>query len=315
MGYKMNKPHYKIFNLDYNHLIRESEVLIEKYKTNYFQLCLDQLKLKITESDLILLLKLEYLPIFVALKSIYQKKQNTVFLGIVGVNGSGKTTLAEFLTQLLQSESYRAIHFSMDDLYPIKSTRLKWAKMIHPNLKTRLMYDNELVKRVFQGLNNWKGLIKIPQFDKGIDDRVPEENWLVIPEKPDFVIIEGVFPFAKPIADARLTKADKFINSQVRDLTDSYDFIDLKLVLLTDSIKDVIQFRQQQEIELQKVQGKSVGMSPQKIESFIRYFQTYLERYTWPQERDPRIDLVFTLDSKRRIIRIYSPKNMITYIE
>ncbi len=312
----MNKQHNKIFNLDYNNLIHESEVLIEKYKTKYFQLCLDQLKLKITDSDLILLLKLElYLPIFVALKSIYHKKQNTVFLGIVGVNGSGKTTLAEFLTQLLQSESYRAIHFSMDDLYPIKSTRLKWAKTIHPNLKTRLMYDNELVKRVFQGLNNWKGPIKIPQFDKGVDDRAPEENWLVISEKPDFVIVEGVFPFAKPIEDARLSKADKFINSQVCDLTDSYDFIDLKLVLLTDSIKDVIQFRQQQEIELQKVQGKSAGMSPQEIESFIRYFQTYLERYTWPQEQDPRIDFVITLDSKRRIIRIYSPKNMITYIK
>ncbi len=315
MGYEMTSTWDKTFNLDYNQLKRESAVLIEKHKTKYFQLCLDQLNLKISEPDLILLLKLEYIPIFVALKTIYQKKKNTVFLGIVGVNGSGKTTLANFLTQLLLSENYKAIHFSMDDLYPLKSTRLKWAENIHPNLKTRLLYDNELVRCIFQGLNNWKGPIKIPQFDKGIDDRAPEENWLFIPEKPDFVIIEGVFPFAKPVTDVNLSKADKFFNSQVRDLKDAYNFIDLKLVLLTGSINDVIQFRQQQEFELQKVQGKTVGMSPQEVESFIRYFQTYLERYTYPLEQDPRIDIVFILDSNRRIVRVYSPKKETVYIE
>ncbi len=127
-------------------------------------------------------------------------------------------------------------------------------------------------------------------------------------QKPDFVIMEGVFIFAQPIVDDSLSKADRFLNAQVRELTDSYEFIDLKLVLLTESIADVIRFRQKQEVELQQLRGKDSGMTPQEVEAFIRYFQPHLERYTWPQERDPRIDLVFTLGGDHRIARITSPK-------
>ena len=246
---------------------------------------------------------------------IFQKKQNTTFLGIAGVNGSGKTTLTKFITTLLQSEAYNVVQFSMDDLYPTKEVRLKRAETIHPSLKTRLMYDNEQVQRVFQGLKDWKGPVSIPQFDKAIDDRASKEKWLNISVKPDFVIAEGVFTFAKPITDTNLTAADKFLNSQVRELADSYDFIDFKLTLLTDSINNIIQFRLQQEVELQKTRGTTAGMSPQEVDAFIRYFYPHIERYTAPQIQDPRIDLVYTLDSNRRIIRISSPKLGFTYLE
>jgi len=303
------------FILNYNQLKQEAEVLLGQNKSKYFQLCIQQLGLKISDHRLSTLLKLEYLPIYVALKEIFQKKQNTTFLGIAGVNGSGKTTLTQFLSTLLQSESYNVVQFSMDDLYPTKEVRLKRAETIHPSLKTRLMYDNVQVQRIFQGLKRWEGPLDIPQFDKAVDDRAPKEKWRRVLEKPDFVIAEGVFTFAKPITDTNLSTADKFLNSQVRELEVSYEFIDFKLTLLTESIKNVIQYRQQQEIELQKTRGKTVGMSPQEVEAFIRYFYPYIERYTAPQVNDPRIDLVFTLDLNRKIIRISSPKQGITYLE
>ena len=66
--------------------------------------------------------------------------------------------------------------------------------------------------------------------------------------------------------------------------------------------------RKQKEVELKPIRGKDSGMTPQEVEAFIRYFQPHLERYTWPQERDPQIDLVFTMGVDRRIIRIISPK-------
>ena len=294
--------------MDYAQLKFEGEKLLIQHKEHYIRICQDQLYLKISEHELVDLLKREYLPIFVALKSIAEQKQDTVFLGIMGVNGSGKTTLTQFLVHLLRTEAYNVIHFSMDDLYPTKATRLNRAKEIEPSLKTRLMYDNELVKQVLTGIKTWKGPIKIPRFDKAIDDRVPEEKWQEVTKKPDFVIMEGVFIFAQPIADDNLSKADKFLNAQVHELADAYEFIDLKLVLLTDTIADVIRFRQQQEVELQQIRGKGSGMTPQEVEVFIRYFQPHLERYTWSQERDPQIDLVFTLGADRRIARITSPK-------
>ena len=108
--------------LDYNQLKREAEVLLEQNKAKYIQLCTQRLRLNIPDQNLITLLTLEYLPIYVALKEIYQKKQNTTFLGIAGVNGSGKTTLTKFLTILFQSEAYHVVQFSMDDLYHKRST-------------------------------------------------------------------------------------------------------------------------------------------------------------------------------------------------
>ncbi len=301
--------------MNYNQLKSQSEQLIENNKQKYSKIILDKLEIKISEKDMSELLKLEYLPIYLKLKSIYENKNDTTFLGIVGVNGSGKTTLSKFLKILLESEKFRVVHFSMDDLYPTKEKRKKLAEKIDPNLKTRLMYDNNIVKRVFEDLKNWKESTKIPQFDKGIDDRLPKDQWLNVDKKPDFVIMEGAFTFAKAIDEKNLSKADQFINRQVRKIQDTYNFIDLKLALLTDSIENVIEFRKEQEIKLQKKRGKKAGMSLYEVERFVRYFQTYLERYTWPKEQDPEINLVFTIDQNRRISKVYSPKNDKTYLD
>ncbi len=239
---------------------------------------------------------------------IFQKKKNTVVLGIAGVNGSGKTTLARFLSLLLQKNGHYTINFSMDDLYPTKSERLKLANNIDPSLETRLMYDNALVKRIFRSLRNWEDSILIPKFDKSIDDRFPENKWQIIKKKPDFVIIEGVFTFAQPISAENLSKIDQYIDSKVDDLRVSYNFIDFKIALLAESVENVIQFRKQQEIQLRKENGDNFGMIPQEVEKFIMYFKTYLKRYTWPLENNPIIDFVYTFNSKRKITKISSPK-------
>ncbi len=283
-------------------------------KDKYFYLCRNLLNLKATDEQICAFLTLEYLPLYLWLKKLFLvKKNDSVYLGIAGINGVGKTSLARFLKLLLESEGFNVVHFSMDDLYPTKSFRMKLAEKIHPNLKIRLMYDNSQVKRVFSGIQNWQKPIKIPKFDKATDDRFPEENWLIVTKKPDFVIVEGVFIFAKPVADNNLSKADNYINSLVRDLLDVYSFIDVKITLLTDSFENIIQFRQQQERELQDSRGKYTGMTSEQVESFIRYFQTYLERYTYSQEQDPLIDLAFIYNIDRQISRIYSPKQNLVY--
>lgn len=299
--------------MDLNKAFQEAKMFVSTRSKLLFEISSVQLKLNLKKQDFNEILQYEFIPIYLELIKIHQKKQNTVFLGIAGVNGSGKTTLARFLVLLLQSEGFSAISFSMDDLYPTKEKRLKIAREIDPSLGTRLMYDNQLIKSVFISLIQWTGPIKIPQFDKSVDDRVNEDEWLKLNNKPDFVIIEGVFTFAQPVSDESLSKVDKYINSQVRDLSEDYNFIDLKIALLTESIDSVIHFRQQQEIELQKKVGKEYGMTQHEVEVFIRYFQKYLERYTWAQINNPLIDLVFVFNSNRKIIKITSPKNQIIF--
>ncbi|MHA1721290.1 MAG: hypothetical protein ACTSWX_10910 [Promethearchaeota archaeon] len=297
----MNREHFK-------NLIERSEDFMKENSKYLFQICLKDLNLKLNEKNLYELLMIEFIPIYLHLLKIANKKQDTIFLGIAGVNGSGKTTLSRFLSLLLQNEGYYAITFSMDDLYPTKEERLLIAKKIDPALKTRLMYDNMLVKKIFNELNDWKRPISIPKFDKSIDDRFPESHWQKIEKKPDFVIIEGVFTFAQPVSDAELSKTDKYINSKVRDLSNSYNFMDLKIVLLAESIENVIMFRKQQEIELRKKKGDLFGMDPKEVENFILYFKTYLQRYTWVLENNPIIDFVYIFNSERKITKISSPK-------
>ncbi len=293
---------------DFSALIQTSEKHINENSKVLFQICLEELNLELDREDLIELLKSEFVPIYLQLRDIFQKKKDTVVLGIAGVNGSGKTTLARFLSLLLQKDGHYSINFSMDDLYPTKEERLELAKSIDPSLETRLMYDNVLVKRIFGSLHNWEGPISIPKFDKSIDDRFPENNWQMVDKKPDFVIIEGVFTFAQPISVENLSKIDLYINSKVNEISDSYNFMDFKIALLAESVENVIQFRKQQEIELRKEKGNNFGMEPQEVERFIIYFKTYLQRYTWPLENNPIIDFVYFFNFKRKITKILSPK-------
>ena len=293
---------------DFLGLIQTTENYINENSEVLFQICLEQLDLKLDKEDLIELLKIEFVPIYLQLSKIFQKKKDTVVLGIAGVNGSGKTTLARFLSLLLEKDGYYTINFSMDDLYPTKEERLELANNIDPSLETRLMYDNTLVKRIFESLHNWEDSISIPKFDKSIDDRFPENKWQKVEKKPDFVIIEGVFTFAQPISRENLSKIDQYINSKVNEISDSYNFMDFKIALLAESVENVIQFRKQQEKELRKEKGNNFGMTPQEVERFILYFKTYLQRYTWPLENNPIIDFVYIFNSKRKITKISSPK-------
>ncbi|MHA1510630.1 MAG: hypothetical protein ACTSRX_02805 [Promethearchaeota archaeon] len=293
---------------DFLALIQTSENYINENSKVLFQICLEQLNLKLDKEDLIELLKIEFVPIYLQLREIFQKKKDTVVLGIAGVNGAGKSTLARFLSLLLQKDGHYSINFSMDDLYPTKKERLELANDIDPSLETRLMYDNLLVKRIFESLHDWEGPISIPKFDKSIDDRFPENKWQKVEKKPDFVIIEGVFTFAQPISARNLSKIDQYINSKVDELNDSYNFMDFKIALLAESVENVIQFRQQQEIELKKEKGNNFGMTQQEVEKFILYFKTYLQRYTWPLENNLIIDFVYIFNFKRKITKILSPK-------
>ncbi|QEE16540.1 hypothetical protein DSAG12_02370 [Promethearchaeum syntrophicum] len=293
---------------DFSELILKSENFINENKIILFQNCLEKLNLILEIEDLIELLKFQFVPIYLQMLEILKEKKDTVVLGIAGVNGSGKTTLARFLSLLLQNQGYYTINFSMDDLYPTKEERLELAKDIDPSLESRLMYDNPLVKRIFESLNHWENSISIPKFDKSIDDRFPENKWQIVKKKPDFVIIEGVFTFAQPISAENLSKIDQYLNSQVNDLSDSYNFMDLKIVLLAESVENVIQFRQQQEKELRKEKGNNFGMNPHEVKKFILFFETYLKLYTWPLENNPIIDFVYIFNSNRKITKISSPK-------
>ena len=71
----------------------------------------------------------------------------------------------------------------------------KCQKKVSPLFLTRGVPGTHDTKLLYKSLKNLKSLkfkkIKIPKFDKSIDDRVPKKKWLYIKKKPDIVIFEG----------------------------------------------------------------------------------------------------------------------------
>ena len=84
--------------------------------------------------------------------------------------------------------------FSIDDFYKTLKQREKMAKKVSPLFLTRGVpgtHDTRLLYSCLKQLKKIKfSKLKIPKFDKSIDDRLPKLNWQNINTKPDIVIFE-----------------------------------------------------------------------------------------------------------------------------
>ena len=141
-------------------------------------------------------LKNFYIPLAFWIEKKYKEKGKTLFLGFSGGQGSGKTTIAGILKIILKKFFKREIYISsIDDFYKTFRDREKMSNKIHPLFKTRGVpgtHDINLAKNFFQTLNAKKfKKIKLPKFDKSIDDRLKKKYYYDIKKKPEIVILEG----------------------------------------------------------------------------------------------------------------------------
>jgi len=117
-------------------------------------------------------------------------------VGLTGGQGTGKTTISSILMIILKKYfKLNVFKISIDDIYKTKKDRIKLSKNIHPLLLTRgvpgthdISYMSSFIKKV----NSRKfRLIKLPKFDKAIDDRFSKNNWYKVNSRPDVIIFEG----------------------------------------------------------------------------------------------------------------------------
>ena len=121
-----------------------------------------------------------YLPFSSWLASQHQNKP--VIIGINGAQGSGKSTLTRIIHSILENIFEKnVVSLSIDDLYKSKHQRLILSKEIHPLLSTRGVpgtHDTGLGVSILKHLKNKSSSeIKIPRFDKSIDDQAAESSW------------------------------------------------------------------------------------------------------------------------------------------
>jgi len=250
-------------------------------------------------------------------------------IGINGCQGSGKSTLADYFSTCLNNDyGLNVAVLSLDDFYYSKQQRRELADQIHPLLATRGVpgtHDISLaintLDKLCAGPTN-DDPVALPRFNKFNDNPYPEQEWPVINQKLDVIILEGWCLGAQPQAtnaliypvnklEASLDKQGiwrSYVNQQLKqNYQEFFNRIDYWIMLKAPSFNNVHQWRLEQESKMESLQyDLSVDvtvdkiMSSNEVKKFIAYFQRITEHclVSLPAE----CDWVFQLDDKRNIV-------------
>ena len=188
----------------------------------------------------------------------------------------------------------KVFKISIDDFYKTRKERINLSKKIHPMLMTRGVPGTHDIKMMLDFFKKAKSKkfkkLKLPNFNKAIDDRFPKKNWNNINEKPDIIIFEGWCVGAraeinktlkKPINSLEKTNDQnlvwrKHVNQQLKTKYKKlYSQLNCMIYLKAKSFSLLQKWRLKQE---KKLWLKTKNKSSHKIMSkgdVINFMQTY----------------------------------------
>jgi D-glycerate 3-kinase len=248
--------------------------------------------------------------------------RRTLVVGISGSQGSGKSTLASLMVLMLRElMGLRCLNLSLDDFYHTHQHRRQLAHDVHPLLATRGVpgtHDVELLQRTLTALGS-EGQVQVPRFDKGIDDRRPQQEWPSVLAPLDVVILEGWCLCIPPQPDTELgqplnvleTQEDcdgrwrSYVNQVLREqYCDLWQRVDLLVMLKAPRFAKVYEWRQNQEDKLAAAvaAGQGDGKRLMNREQLQRFIQHYERLTRHGLETLPAIaDVVFELTEEQTI--------------
>ena len=263
-------------------------------------------------------LKYFYLPFCKKLFKLYKSKNRPFVIGLSGGQGSGKSTISKILKIIFHSYfNLNVAYFSIDDFYKTALERLKMSNSVHPLFLTRGVpgtHDCKMLYNVLRALlkKNFKG-VRIPKFDKSIDDRLKFQYWQKILKKPDIIIFEGWCVGAKPQKlkelkkpvnilekreDTKLTWRKKVNNELKTSYKKIYDLIDKKIYLKVPSFKYVLKWRLLQEKKLRSRSKKKRTMNTKQIKRFIMFYERLTKNMSRSYQDN---DFVIFIDKRHKI--------------
>lgn len=243
-------------------------------------------------------------------------------VGVCGAQGSGKSTLSRHLCERIEARGGRVAILSIDDLYLSRNRRAQLAANVHPLFATRGVpgtHDVGLGLTTVDGLRAGK-TVRLPRFDKSIDDPRPEGEWPVVDKPVDVVVFEGWCVGARPQDAAALSvpvndlerdqdpdgswrrAVNAALDGPYRELFAQLD----RLVFMAAPAFEVVQgWRTQQEhglkhrLKREGQPGRHV-MSDAEVGRFVQYYERLTRHIlaTMPAYAD----LTLRLDDTRRLL-------------
>ena len=223
------------------------------------------------------------------------QKKKPYIIGLAGGQGTGKTTISSIISIILRKYfKLNVFTISIDDFYKTRKERLILSQKVHPSLMTRGVpgtHDTNIMLDFFKKVKRKKfRSLKLPKFNKAIDDRCTRELWYSIKKRPDVIIFEGWCVGAKAeknntlikpvnsleeINDKKLTWR-KFVNKQLQSkYKQLYDQLNCLLYLKSKNFSLLKQWRIKQE---KKLRLKNKRFNKHKIMSnkeVVKFMQTY----------------------------------------
>ena len=224
------------------------------------------------------------------------EKKRPYFVGLAGGQGTGKTTISS-LIRIILIKYFRlnVFRISIDDFYKTRKERINLSKRVHPMLLTRGVpgtHDINMMLNFFKKSKSKKfKRLKLPTFNKAIDDRFGKKHWYDLKKKPDVIIFEGWCVGAKSEKNDTLKKTinsmektkdqkqiwRKYVNDQLKTkYRKLYLQLNCLIYLKAKNFSLLQKWRLKQERKLwikSKKNSKTKIMSKEDVLSFMQTYQ------------------------------------------
>ena len=223
------------------------------------------------------------------------KKKKPYIVGLSGGQGSGKTTISSIISIILRKYfKLNVFVISIDDFYKTRKERYLLSKKVHPLLITRGVpgtHDANIMLDFFKRTKRKKfKSLKLPKFNKAIDDRYNKNLWYSIKKRPDIIIFEGWCVGAKAEKINTLKKSinsiekfkDKeltwrrYVNRQLQSKYKKlYDQLNCLLYINSNNFGLLRKWRIKQEEKLRLKNKRSNSHKIMSNKEVISFMQTY----------------------------------------
>lgn len=238
-------------------------------------------------------------------------------VGLSGLQGSGKSTLAGQLAASLARRKVTVQVLSLDDFYLPKAARKRLAASVHPLLATRGVpgtHDLPLLEDALARLGSDTGLpLRLPVFDKGLDDRLPRAQWRTVSALPQLIVLEGwcvglppggTGPPLNPLEEHEDPDGRwrRFIEAQLAGpYARLWSRLHRLVVLQAPGWEVVTRWRDQAE-QARRMAGAPAALDAAALARFLMHYERLSRRAlaTLPA----KAQLVLELDAHRRIRRV-----------